>query len=582
MGTHPIFESDFDCLTDRSSFRTFERNTIQRPPTKDALLRRAVNVEREMVEEYEENQSRAVPNGDGCDEFGSRPKTIDVSSCRAGNVFDSFTNREKGGEDRKIPRQARHPIQRKETEGNTAIRKRSNRGSPSNELTNELNGHNNEFRDRSQTAPSVIMKRLRAKTDELTSYKSQKDNNNTEDSQEEIGGAMEMPKQLNETKKQQKHRFPFKKNRDKENSTKDESSNSKSRSRRTRADGQITPKTDYPSGTGGDAAKTNSAAAGGNQERRRRTRRRRGNRKSGSNTGLDNEQMDQMSLEEALNALQDTREGQTWQHDENLQCQVINGTTYFTPVSNYSTKESDQCMSLPNELTNEHEYGNEGWSQNSGSSGYLNEAGMFSMKVEEFRPRTLSHRQISQSEPMGRRTVKEDGYGQIGGKDLFPNAGFSSETLKEKLKEIWAETKKGSFSNSTESIRTGFGQNTAAEVEETETMTAIVAEEMASVALEENNESGSKINDQNISKLWGSNNSRDSSPKDIREPDKPTYENENMWQPERIDLLGPMGNVEVAGRKSPLIGGERHLGLRAPVSDGLGGDGLGSSSGGDN
>ena len=64
-------------------------------------------------------------------------------------------------------------------------------------------------------------------------------------------------------------------------------------------------------------------------------------------------------------------------------------------------------MSLPNDLTNEHEYGNEGWSQNSGSNGYLNEAGMFSMKVEEFRPRTLSHRQISQSEPMGRRTVKE-------------------------------------------------------------------------------------------------------------------------------------------------------------------------------
>ena len=39
------------------------------------------------------------------------------------SVFDSFTNREKGGEDRKIPRQARHPIQRKETEGSTAIRK---------------------------------------------------------------------------------------------------------------------------------------------------------------------------------------------------------------------------------------------------------------------------------------------------------------------------------------------------------------------------------------------------------------------------------------------------------------------------
>ena len=62
--------------------------------------------------------------------------------------------------------------------------------------------------------------------------------------------------------------------------------------------------------------------------------------------GLDNE-MDQMSLEEALFALSadksaDTREGQTWHEnlgDENLQCQVINGTTYFTPVNQNKTKE---------------------------------------------------------------------------------------------------------------------------------------------------------------------------------------------------------------------------------------------------
>ena len=67
------------------------------------------------------------------------------------SVFDSFTNREKGGEDRKIPRQARHPIQRKETEGNTAIRKVSiyhtvdgithvevNRGHPSSPTFSEV------------------------------------------------------------------------------------------------------------------------------------------------------------------------------------------------------------------------------------------------------------------------------------------------------------------------------------------------------------------------------------------------------------------------------------------------------------
>ena len=51
------------------------------------------------------------------------------------------------------------------------------------------------------------------------------------------------------------------------------------------------------------------------------------------------------------------------------------------------------------------EYGTE-WSHNSGSTGYLNENGILSMKVEEFRPRNLT-RQISQSEPMVRRTVKD-------------------------------------------------------------------------------------------------------------------------------------------------------------------------------
>ena len=57
--------------------------------------------------------------------------------------------------------------------------------------------------------------------------------------------------------------------------------------------------------------------------------------------GLDNDQIEKMSLEEALNVIQGTssREGQTWQQTENLQCQVINGTTYFTPVGNYKTKE---------------------------------------------------------------------------------------------------------------------------------------------------------------------------------------------------------------------------------------------------
>ena len=64
--------------------------------------------------------------------------------------------------------------------------------------------------------------------------------------------------------------------------------------------------------------------------------------------------MDQMSLEEALFALSadksaDTREGQTWHEnlgDENLQCQVINGTTYFTPVNQNKTKERSVIIAI--------------------------------------------------------------------------------------------------------------------------------------------------------------------------------------------------------------------------------------------
>ena len=56
--------------------------------------------------------------------------------------------------------------------------------------------------------------------------------------------------------------------------------------------------------------------------------------------GLDGDQIEKMSLEEALSVMQsNSREGQTWQQGDNLQCQVINGTTYFTPVGNYKTKE---------------------------------------------------------------------------------------------------------------------------------------------------------------------------------------------------------------------------------------------------
>lgn len=495
--------------------------------------------------------------------FGSRPRDINnvvTNGNRAGNVFDSYNDLTRRGEDRKIPRQARPTILRKE------IIEKKKLGAEN--ICGDIGTNvNTEFRDRSQTAP-ILLRRNRERN---TNMIEQKDNNNTEDSQDELVGVIEMPKTHSEAKKPQKHRFPFKKNREKENGIKDEGSISKSRARRARAEGQITPnKGEYTSQSdGGTLRARSSSTVSASTERRRRTRRRRGNRKSGSNTGLDAE-MDQMSLEEALNALQsnDTREGQTWHEnlgDENLQCQVINGTTYFTPVNQNKTKESDQSggpMSLPSGTTfgdYEDEYASYG-SPSSGSvrvstatSGYAESSasGMYTLAVEEFKPR----RQISQSEPMGSRSVKNDG-----------QPSYSSEKLRAQLKEIWVQTESKKYLTPerfehTRGTSPNSNNATIGADREVESMTALTAEETAKMIL---NESESKINENKISKLWETNIDKSSGQQlnDIWEPEKSISTRvspvNDIWSPAPSDDI-------MAQMSSITLSAERHLGL--PVVD---------------
>jgi len=488
-------------------------------------------------------------------------------------VFDSY-DLTRRGEDRKIPRQARPTILRKEIVEKKKVLGGENISSV--EIGN-TNG-NTEFRDRSQTAPILLRRNHNRERNNMNNNITieQKDNNNTEDSQDELVGVIEMPKTHSETKKPQKHRFPFKKNREKENGIKDESSISKSRARRARAEGQITPnsKGEYTSQSdGGTLRARSSSTVSASTERRRRTRRRRGNRKSGSNTGLDAE-MDQMSLEEALFALSadksaDNREGQTWHEnlgDENLQCQVINGTTYFTPVNQNKTKESDQScgpMSLPNGTTfgeYEDDYRSYG-SPSSGSirvstatSGYAESSasGMYTLAVEEFKPR----RQISQSEPMGSRSVKNDG-----------QPSYSSEKLRAQLKEIWVQTESKKyltperFESRGTNIGTGGGGNDGGADREVESMTALTAEETAKMILNENE---SKINENKISKLWETNIDKGSGQhaNDIWEPEKSISTRvspvNDIWSPAPADdIMTQMSTITLST--------ERHLGL--PVVD---------------
>jgi len=540
----------------------------------------------ESYDEYENGESADSPiNGTstagtsprsstGSPSASSRPRDINVTNGNRAarfkpeeghgrfvaknlsQVFDSY-DLTRRGEDRKIPRQARPTILRKEI-----VEKKKIFGG---ENSVEIGSTNTEFRDRSQTAP-ILLRRHRERNNMTIEHK---DNNNTEDSQDELVGVIEMPKTHSETKKPQKHRFPFKKNREKENGTKDESSISKSRARRARAEGQITPnKGEYTSQSdGGTLRNRSSSSVSASTERRRRTRRRRGNRKSGSNTGLDTE-MDQMSLEEALFALSadksaDTREGQTWHEnlgDENLQCQVINGTTYFTPVNQNKTKESDQSggpMSLPNGTTfgeYEDDYRSYG-SPSSGSmrvstatSGYAESSasGMYTLAVEEFKPRNPElRRQISQSEPMGSRSVKNDG-----------QPSYSSEKLRAQLKEIWVQTESKKYLTPERFEHTRNGAD-----REVESMTALTAEETAKMILNENE---SKINENKISKLWETNIDKGSGQQlnDIWEPEKSISTRvspvNDIWSPAPADdIMSQMSSITLSA--------ERHLGL--PVVD---------------
>lgn len=427
-----------------------------------------------------------------------------------------------------------------------------------------------EFRDRVQTAPTIL--RRQRKTTMI-------ENNNTEDSLDEIGGiTMEMPKPHQETKKGQKHRFPFKKNRDKQETVKDEL---KSR-RRIRTDGQqLTPGRgggDYSSQNNNSEGTTLRArsASTSTTERRRRTRRRRGNRKSGSNTGLDNDQIEKMSLEEALNVIQGTssREGQTWQQTENLQCQVINGTTYFTPVGNYKTKESEtNGQSLPSgssQFEADANY-NEGWSPDSGDKG-LYDGGDTGTLFPEFKPR-----QFTKSEPMQRRTVKT-------GMPSKWNTAYDGEDISElktkmsEFKSLWVanEKKQAAAANQTSQVQ----------MNEHEQMMAATAEESAALALIESSDltnearkaEKTKINKNKICKLWESKEQNSTDMWEVEKPISsrvsPTNE-DSIWSPPMNELSslrissflssnpGPASMAPAAHARGHQTA---HLGIEAPLS----------------
>jgi len=420
-----------------------------------------------------------------------------------------------------------------------------------------------EFRERVQTAPTILRRQRQ---------NSKMENNNTEDSLDEIGNQMEMPKPHQETKKGQKHRFPFKKNRDKQETK-------VSDRRRIRQEGQLTPgrgeNTDETTtgngGTTGGTLRARSASTS-TTERRRRTRRRRGNRKSGSTTGLDNDQIEKMSLEEALHLMGSSREGQQWKHSDNLQCQVINGTTYFTPVGTNKTKESfntetaTQQMSAPTQSSfDDFDFekvsgtaSNNGWSPDSGDNKGLYDNGDTGTSLfPEFKPRGFT-----KSEPMQRRTLKT-GIPSKWNAAYEGTNGDSSELseLKSKMSEfksLWVANEKKK------------------ELDEVEQVMASTAEETAMMALidsdhHESNIGGvnTKINKNKICKLWESKEANSTDMWEVEKPISsrvsPTVDTtmDNIWSPPTNDMSSLRINAHMHHHHQSAA----HLGIEAPSSD---------------
>jgi len=265
---------------------------------------------------------------------------------RAGNVFDSIDRR--GESDRKVPRQARPIISRKDVE-------KSGPGRVGGALIPGVLANAEAFRSRAATAPVNSLKRRKERERVLANMI---DNNNDESFDEGNGNAGNGETAKSNDKKQSKYRFAFKKNLAKENGEKNEGSSAKTVNRRIGKgrEGTVTPSREMLAQSApvdeSDVQKlrTRSASASSNSERRRRTRRRRG-RKSGT---VDNEITD-LSFEDALHHLQEMeqmenqemyyREGQTWTEDGiGCEMQVVGGTTYFTPLANQNNQDSNEAL----------------------------------------------------------------------------------------------------------------------------------------------------------------------------------------------------------------------------------------------
>jgi hypothetical protein len=293
-------------------------------------------------------------------------------------------------------------------------------------------------------------------------------------------------------------------------------------------------------------------------------------------------------LEEALRLMDNSREGQQWKHSENLQCQVINGTTYFTPVGTYKTKESNNetQMSAPTQSAAYDDFdfekgnnaantavssNNSGWSPDSGEKtavsasqqGLYDNGDTGTQLFPEFKPRGFT-----KSEPMQRRTLKtwNAAYEGVNGDS---NELSELKSKMSEFKSLWVANEKKK------------------ELDEVEQVMALTAEETAMMALIDSDHNdgnngatgggvNTKINKNKICKLW---ESKEANSTDMWEVEKPISSRvsptadttaDNIWSPPTNDMSALRINPHHHHHHHHhhhQTGGAAHLGIEAPSSD---------------
>lgn len=360
----------------------------------------------------------------------AKHRTVSFNEGRSGNVFNSLDRRDS---DRTVPRQQQVQISRKLTE------KTPTRQAVSPVAPVQVDNYIDNFRSRAATAPAMSTKRRK----DCNPEHKRKEYERREQREIEYANARAgQDESLDEQpeKVQNKYRFAFKKNKNKEIGSKDDISQPKAmpRSIRKKVDGGSTP----PRESAAQSAPTDdheiaklrnrSASASSNSDlKKKRTRRRRGRKTPGAQ---EDGQVEQLTMEEAINWIRqdtavdvyDLEAHARIEKEHGCEVKIVNGTTYFTPASN------DRSTNIYGAVQNHQGNGSndQQWSPSDEAASFDSRSGNSQFVIEGYAKNSKNF--YSQSAPINSRGVKQED----------ENAEHNYKLLGDKLRTIWANDKK--------------------------------------------------------------------------------------------------------------------------------------------